>query len=116
MQELATFLSAVNVAKMMSPEQAQMLVSDFIALYPDDSVAFVKLFFIKARNGEFGQLYGAIDQPTIMRWYSQFRKDTLERIPKLRKEPIRKALAQDTGEAVPMPDGFFERFCKRYNL
>lgn len=114
MQELATFLATLNTAKTMSPDQARLFVRDFIALYPNDSVAFVKMFFFKARNGEVGKAYGSIDQPTLMQWYSQFRKETLQYVDTLRKEP--KAIEQDTADAIPMPDGFMERFERRFGF
>lgn len=112
LRELATYLQVANIKETFSPKQAMYFINDFLAMYPNDPVTFVKMFFFKARNGAFGKTYGSIDQPTLMQWYRDFRKETLDQVPALRKEPEHKALNADTEEPIPMPDDVKERLDK----
>lgn len=84
-------LGVFNVKENMSPHQVDIFVEDFLDVYPNESIADLKVCLKNARLGKYGTHYQSIDQLTVMNWFkkfliekSQIRQDQYQQS---RKEP-----------------------------
>lgn len=65
-----------------------MLANELIDEFPEDPLSVLKLFFVKAKRGYFGDDFNRIDAPTFFKWYREFRKEVIDQIGgEFRSEP-----------------------------
>ena len=105
---IAFFSKSLNQQRQMMPEQIKIMAYDMVDEFPNDSFVFVKLFFKKLRSGAFGNIYGTVDELTILNLYRKYRNDIITKFPMRKRQPKpkveeAKALPEDD-ERVAMPD------------
>lgn len=114
MAAIAFFSNTLNQQRAMTPEQIKIMAYDMVDEFPNDSMAFIKLFFKKLRSGAFGNIYGTVDELTILNLYRKYRKEVITQYPMRKRKP--KIATQEVqelpehDEAIPMPKWLQEKF------
>lgn len=114
MATISFFSNSLNQQRAMTPEQIKIMAYDMVDEFPNDSIVFVKLFFKKMRTGAFGNIYGTVDELTILNLYRKYRKEVISQYPMRKLQP--KIAAQEVkelpehDEAIPMPKWLQEKF------
>lgn len=106
------FSKSLNQQRAMSPEQIKVMAYDMVDEFPNDSFLFVKLFFKKMRTGAFGNIYGTVDELTILNLYRKYRNEVVTKYPMRKPLPKPKAdkALKEPDDGVLMPDWFKEKF------
>lgn len=77
---LCEYLENINLRSSMSEKQVDIAVSLMIEKHPHLPIASFPLFFKDALCGKFGEHYGRMDIPTLMRWLQKFENDYFDMV------------------------------------
>lgn len=114
MATIAFFSNSLNQTRAMTPEQIKVMAYDMVDEFPNDSMAFIKLFFKKLRSGAFGNIYGTVDELTILDKYRKYRREVVAQFPMRKPQPKPKAIeaqvVQEDDGRVSMPQWLIEKW------
>lgn len=114
MGAISFFSNSLNQTRAMTPEQIKVMAYDMVDEFPNDSIVFIKLFFKKARTGAFGNIYGTVDELTILDKYRKYRREVVAQFPMRKAQPKAKAIeaqiVQEDDGRVSMPEWLIEKW------
>lgn len=75
---LAELCELVNLKRSLTERQIDVIAAEVVAAFWQLTIADIHVIFRMARNGDFGEMYEALDVPKVMKWFRDYFSERCE--------------------------------------